>query len=288
MKLYIETVGCQMNVLDSELVVASLRKQGYELTRNAARRRHDPVQHLQRPRSTPRTRSTAPWAGSRTPSGSIRDKVIGVLGCMAQKDQELIFERAPYVDLVVGPGQLHQVPELIDEGRRRRGPADGSQPRPQGRQPRRDRAEPRELRPAARSGDAADAVPGVRADHDRLRQVLHVLHRAERPRPGAEPPAGAHPRRGRGNWPTKAARKSRCSARRSTATATARATAPSRLSDLLAALHEIDGIERIKFVTNYPEGHDRRPAGRGARPAEGVASTCTCRCRAARTRCCSG
>ncbi|MEX0613449.1 MAG: tRNA (N6-isopentenyl adenosine(37)-C2)-methylthiotransferase MiaB, partial [Pirellulales bacterium] len=31
-KLYIETVGCQMNELDSELVVASLRKDGYELT----------------------------------------------------------------------------------------------------------------------------------------------------------------------------------------------------------------------------------------------------------------
>ena len=31
-KLYIETVGCQMNMLDSELVVASLRKEGYELT----------------------------------------------------------------------------------------------------------------------------------------------------------------------------------------------------------------------------------------------------------------
>ena len=30
-KLYIETVGCQMNVLDSELVVGSLRRQGYEL-----------------------------------------------------------------------------------------------------------------------------------------------------------------------------------------------------------------------------------------------------------------
>ncbi|HEX5470300.1 MAG TPA: hypothetical protein VFW73_00345, partial [Lacipirellulaceae bacterium] len=29
MKLYIETVGCQMNELDSELVVASLRKDGY-------------------------------------------------------------------------------------------------------------------------------------------------------------------------------------------------------------------------------------------------------------------
>ena len=40
------------------------------------------------------------------------------MGCMAQKDQKLVFERAPYVDLVVGPGQLAPNPELIDEGRR--------------------------------------------------------------------------------------------------------------------------------------------------------------------------
>jgi len=31
-KLYIETVGCQMNMLDSEMVVASLRREGYELS----------------------------------------------------------------------------------------------------------------------------------------------------------------------------------------------------------------------------------------------------------------
>jgi tRNA-2-methylthio-N6-dimethylallyladenosine synthase len=30
-KLYLETVGCQMNELDSELVVGALRRQGYEL-----------------------------------------------------------------------------------------------------------------------------------------------------------------------------------------------------------------------------------------------------------------
>ncbi len=35
-KLYIDTVGCQMNVLDSEMVVASLRKKGYYLTQDPA------------------------------------------------------------------------------------------------------------------------------------------------------------------------------------------------------------------------------------------------------------
>ncbi len=35
-KVYIETVGCQMNVLDSELVIGALRKQGYDLTDSPA------------------------------------------------------------------------------------------------------------------------------------------------------------------------------------------------------------------------------------------------------------
>ena len=34
-KLYIDTVGCQMNLLDSELVVAGLRQRGYELTKDS-------------------------------------------------------------------------------------------------------------------------------------------------------------------------------------------------------------------------------------------------------------
>ena len=35
-RLYIDTVGCQMNVLDSEMVVADLRKRGYELAKDLA------------------------------------------------------------------------------------------------------------------------------------------------------------------------------------------------------------------------------------------------------------
>ncbi len=48
--------------------------------------------------------------------------VIGVMGCMAQKDQTLIFDRAPHVDLVVGTGQLAEIPLLIDHVRQHREP----------------------------------------------------------------------------------------------------------------------------------------------------------------------
>ena len=111
--LYIETVGCQMNVLDSEMVVASLRRHGYQLVDSVDQA--DTILF--------NTCSVRQHAEDKTYSalGRLRrhkqrspEKIIGVLGCMAQKDQRLIFERAPYVDLVVGPGQLQQTAELIE------------------------------------------------------------------------------------------------------------------------------------------------------------------------------
>src|ERR1700674_1726993 len=113
-KLYIETVGCQMNVLDSELVVGSLRRLGYEL--------------VHRPTDADlilfNTCSVRQHAEDKIYSalGRLRghkqrhpEKVVGVLGCMAQKDQELIKRRAPHVDIICGPGQLSQLPALIGE-----------------------------------------------------------------------------------------------------------------------------------------------------------------------------
>jgi tRNA-2-methylthio-N6-dimethylallyladenosine synthase len=111
-KLYIETVGCQMNVLDSELVVGSLRRQGYQLTDQPADA--DVILF--------NTCSVRQHAEDKIYSalGRLRhhkarhpDTVVGVLGCMAQKDQELIRRRAPHVDIVCGTGQLAKLPELI-------------------------------------------------------------------------------------------------------------------------------------------------------------------------------
>jgi len=111
-KLYIETVGCQMNVLDSELVVGALRRQGYELTHEV-----DDADVI-----FFNTCSVRQHAEDKIYSalGRLRhhkrrhpDTVLGVLGCMAQKDRELILRRAPHVDIVCGTGQLSQLPELI-------------------------------------------------------------------------------------------------------------------------------------------------------------------------------
>jgi len=251
MKLYIETVGCQMNMLDSELVVASLRKDGYELTADVGEA--DTILF--------NTCSVRQHAEDKIYSALGRlknakrqhpDKVIGVLGCMAQKDQGLIFKRAPYVDLIVGPGQLHQVPELVREIRERGGQRmevslgrkDGSRHEIERSHESFDPLRDPTMRPTpfqayVRIMIGCDKfctyciVPSVRGP-EQSRRASHILAEArqlagegcrEITLLGQTVNSYRH-REGDRTW---------------------------RMSDLLAALHEIDDLERIKFVTNYPK-----------------------------------
>src|SRR5262245_9410892 len=120
-KLYIETVGCQMNVLDSELVVGSLRRQGFELT-------HDPREadvilfNTCSVREHAEEKIYSALGRLRAHKQRHPETVLGVLGCMAQKDQKKVLRRAPHVDIVCGTGQLAQLPQLIDEVQRGGGP----------------------------------------------------------------------------------------------------------------------------------------------------------------------
>lgn len=110
--VFIDTVGCQMNVLDSEVVVGTLKKQGYVLTDNP-----DGADVILFNTCSVREHAeekTFSSLGRVAPIKKAKPQtVIGVIGCMAQKEQQAIRDRAPYVDLVVGTGQLGQIPSLI-------------------------------------------------------------------------------------------------------------------------------------------------------------------------------
>src|SRR5215212_10905130 len=120
-RLYIETVGCQMNVLDSEMVVADLRKRGYELAADLAAA-DVLLFNTCSVREQAENKTYSALGRLKTLKRQHPEKVIGVMGCMAQKDQKLVFDRAPFVDLVVGPGQLQQIPALIEKVRSGAGP----------------------------------------------------------------------------------------------------------------------------------------------------------------------
>ncbi|MBI1370109.1 MAG: MiaB/RimO family radical SAM methylthiotransferase [Planctomycetes bacterium] len=112
-KVYLETFGCQMNVLDSELVVAQLRSLGYVVTPDPAGA--DVVLY-----NTCSVRQAAEdkvygRLGEATHlKKANRDVVVGVIGCMAERDGATLMKRYPQVDLMCGPGELDKVPLLID------------------------------------------------------------------------------------------------------------------------------------------------------------------------------
>lgn len=109
-RFYIETFGCQMNVHDSEKVVGTLERRGYEMveTPEAA----DLVLY-----NTCSIRDKAEQKVFQRLNQFKREagagKVFGVLGCVAQQEGERIFERAPHVSLVVGSASYTKLPELL-------------------------------------------------------------------------------------------------------------------------------------------------------------------------------
>ena len=115
MRVYLETLGCQMNRLDSELLTGLLRAAGHELTDD--RRSADAVLY-----NTCSVRDHAEnKVLSRLGADGKRKRhhrpnlVVGVLGCMAQRLGPELRRKYPQVDFVCGPGQLPAVPELIAE-----------------------------------------------------------------------------------------------------------------------------------------------------------------------------
>ena len=115
-QLYIETVGCQMNMLDSELVVAALRKDGYELS-DSPKAADTVIFNTCSVREHAEHKIYSALGRLKYAKRKDPQKVIAVMGCMAQKDQDLIFQKAPHVDLIVGTGQLAEIPRLIRETR---------------------------------------------------------------------------------------------------------------------------------------------------------------------------
>ncbi|MFH1008304.1 MAG: tRNA (N6-isopentenyl adenosine(37)-C2)-methylthiotransferase MiaB [Candidatus Latescibacterota bacterium] len=115
---YIETYGCQMNQLDSELLFELFSSAGYDHTDEKTAADVILVNTCSvRSRAEQRTLGRISELG-----GLKRDKpglVLGVVGCMAQRLGEQLFVDHPYVDLVAGPDTYRELPDLIEQQRTR-------------------------------------------------------------------------------------------------------------------------------------------------------------------------
>ncbi|MBM4038323.1 MAG: tRNA (N6-isopentenyl adenosine(37)-C2)-methylthiotransferase MiaB [Planctomycetes bacterium] len=120
-KLLVVTFGCQMNKLDSEVVAGHLLEAGYVATDSP----RDADVILINTCSVRQHAEDKVWSllGTLRPRKARRPGlVIGLIGCMAQKERERIRQRMPHVDLVCGPMELDRLPELVEEVRQRHQP----------------------------------------------------------------------------------------------------------------------------------------------------------------------
>jgi tRNA-2-methylthio-N6-dimethylallyladenosine synthase len=114
-RVFLETYGCQMNVADSELVSSILRGDGYErtcdpgeadvlLVNTCAIRENAEERVLGRLSELLRHKSARPGVQ------------LGLLGCVATHQRERLLDRAPYLDVIVGPDGYRDLPELLRQG----------------------------------------------------------------------------------------------------------------------------------------------------------------------------
>jgi tRNA-2-methylthio-N6-dimethylallyladenosine synthase len=111
-RVYVENYGCQMNLNDSEIIRAILADAGYLITERpddadaillntCAVRDHAEERVFGRLGELFRRKAVRPGL------------VLGVCGCMAQHLGDAILHRAPYVDLVMGPDSYRNLPHAL-------------------------------------------------------------------------------------------------------------------------------------------------------------------------------
>lgn len=113
-RVYIETYGCQMNVADSELMAGILTQRGYTKATSA-----EDADVILVNTCAVREKAEERVLGRMATLNGIKnrrpDVLLGVCGCMAEHLRDTLTERAPYVDLVVGPDAYRRLPALITE-----------------------------------------------------------------------------------------------------------------------------------------------------------------------------
>ncbi len=119
-KLFIETYGCQMNFSDSEIVGSIMKEGGYDLTAdlhaadvifvNTCSIRDNAEQRVRK-----RLRE---FNALKKKNPSL---VVGLLGCMAERVKEELFEQEKLLDIIAGPDSYRDLPRLmsaVEEGQK--------------------------------------------------------------------------------------------------------------------------------------------------------------------------
>ena len=117
-KLYVKTFGCQMNVYDSNRMIAALAVHGFNTTESPEKADVLLLNtcHIREKASEKLFSEIGRLAKLKKKSA-----LIVVAGCVVQAEGSEILHRSPLIDIAVGPQNYHQLPELIAKYARAKG-----------------------------------------------------------------------------------------------------------------------------------------------------------------------
>ena len=247
--VYIKTYGCQMNERDSEAVAAQLLTKGYEL---AASEATADVVLL----NTCSVRDMAEQKALHKMQALIADTrrsrphmVFGFLGCMAQSRGQDLIDRLPDVDLVIGTQKFHHTADYLGEilsGRKTKVVDVAQEPHSEAT-----------IREHLLNGNAKKSVSAFVSIMQGCNQyctfcIVPYTRGEERSRTIADIVAECDELVGRGV--------KEITLLGQIVTSYGKREIPRRdgksaFVQLLEAVHEIDGLERIRFTSPHPKGY---------------------------------
>jgi tRNA-2-methylthio-N6-dimethylallyladenosine synthase len=111
-KIFLQTYGCQMNVYDSEKLKGILLPLGYSITDDEKKADVIVLNTCSVREKAERRAWGRLWDLSRYKSANSNLTLV-VTGCMAQRMSEELIQRIPHLDLVLGPDQIFQLPQYL-------------------------------------------------------------------------------------------------------------------------------------------------------------------------------
>ncbi|MDX2108673.1 MAG: tRNA (N6-isopentenyl adenosine(37)-C2)-methylthiotransferase MiaB [Verrucomicrobiota bacterium] len=113
-RVYLKTYGCQMNERDSDAVASMLRDRGYSIVDDEHQADIILLNTCAvRDQAEQKAIGKTGYLAKRKRNGE--NLILGILGCMAQNRGAELLDRLPDLDLLVGTQKFHRVPEMLDQ-----------------------------------------------------------------------------------------------------------------------------------------------------------------------------
>lgn len=113
LRVFLETFGCQMNILDSELVLGQLKSAGHSFVESAEEANVVLLNTCSvRGLCEQKVLSRLGMLKERKENGE--KLVVGVLGCMAERTNDELAQKKPFIDFMVGPSKIQDTLRLLE------------------------------------------------------------------------------------------------------------------------------------------------------------------------------